>query len=216
MLADDDVARLDVAVQHAAAVGVVDRVADVDEPPQQLAQLQRPAAGVVLQRRVGVEVRDGLLEAVAPDEPHRVVRAAVGVGAQAVDRDDARVLQPAGDLGLEQEPLAAGRVVGVVVEDLLERHLAVQLGVERHEDGAQAAPGVGPEDAEPLAVAGGRADGVGRRCGRRRRRARSRPEPTWASVALDVGVAEPRPGSRGSSGRRGSRPGSSRRRRRAS
>ena len=56
VLADDDVARLDVAVQHAAAVGVVDRVADVDEPPQQLAQLQRPPAGVVLQRLVGVEV----------------------------------------------------------------------------------------------------------------------------------------------------------------
>ena len=55
---------------------------------------------------------------------------------------------------------AAGRVVGVLVEDLLERHLAVQLGVERHEDGAQAAPGVRPQDAEPLAVAGGRADGV--------------------------------------------------------
>ena len=51
VLADDDVARLDVAVQHAATVGVVDGVADVDEPPQQLAQLQRAAAGVVLQRR---------------------------------------------------------------------------------------------------------------------------------------------------------------------
>ena len=59
-----------------------------------------------------------------------------------------------------EEPLAAGRVVGVPVEDLLQRHLAVQLGVQRHEDGAQAAPGVRPEDAEPLAVAGGRADGV--------------------------------------------------------
>ena len=40
VLADDDVARLDVAVQDAAAVGVVDGVADVEEPPQQLAQLQ--------------------------------------------------------------------------------------------------------------------------------------------------------------------------------
>ena len=70
------------------------------------------------------------------------------------------MLQPAGDLGLEQEPLAAGGVVGVLVEDLLQRHLAVQLGVEGHEDGAQAASGVGPQDAEPLAVAGGRADGV--------------------------------------------------------
>ena len=47
----------------------------------------------------------GLLEAVAADEPHGVVGPAVGVGAQAVDRDDPRVLQPAGDLGLEQEPL---------------------------------------------------------------------------------------------------------------
>ena len=37
------------------------------------------------------------------------------------------------------EPLAAAGVVGVVVEDLLERHLAVQLGVERDEDRAQAA-----------------------------------------------------------------------------
>ena len=127
---------------------------------------------------------DRLLEAVAPDEPHGVVRPAVAVGAQAVDRDDARVLQPAGDLGLEQEPLAAGRVVGVVVEDLLEGDLAVQLAVERHEDGTQPAPGVGPEDAEPLAVAGRRADGVG---GRSRSTSPSSvepcAEPTWPRVA---------------------------------
>ena len=147
--------------------------------------------GSRLQRLVGVEALDGLLEAVAADEPHGVVGPAVGVGAQAVDRDDPRVLQPAGDLGLEQEPLAADRVVGVVVEDLLQRHLAVQLRVEGHEDGAQAAPGVGPEDAEPLAVGGGRADGVaggavgvvvGAGSSRSRR---------WASVAVDVGVADP-------------------------
>ena len=57
VLADDHVARLDVAVQHAPAVGVVDRVADVDEPPQELPQLQRPPAGVAFERRVGVEAR---------------------------------------------------------------------------------------------------------------------------------------------------------------
>ena len=50
VLADDHVARLDVAVQHAARVRVVDGVADVGEPPQQLAQLQRAAARVVLER----------------------------------------------------------------------------------------------------------------------------------------------------------------------
>ena len=141
-------------------VGVVDRVADVQEPPQQLVQLQRPPARVGLQAVVGVEAVDGLLEVVAADEPHGVEGPAVAVGPQPVDRDDARVLQPAGDLGLQQEPLAAGRVVGVRVEDLLEGHLAVQLGVQGDEDGAQAAAGMRPEDAEPLAVGGGRADGV--------------------------------------------------------
>ncbi len=77
-------------------------------------------------------------------------------GDEAVDGHDPGVFEPAGDLGLKQEPLAADRVVGVVGEDLLERDLAVQLGVERHEHGAQATPGVRPQDTEPLAVAGGR------------------------------------------------------------
>ena len=48
----------------------------------------------------------------------------------------------------------------MLVEDLLERHLAVQLGVQGDEDSAQAAPGMGSQNAEPLAVAGGRADRV--------------------------------------------------------
>ena len=124
VLADDDVPRLDVAVEHAPAVGVVDRVTDVQEPPQESAQSQRPRAGVALDGFVLVKALDGLLEAFPPNEPHRVERAAVGVGAQAVDRHDARMLQPAGDLGFQQEPLAACRVVGMVVEDLFERDLA--------------------------------------------------------------------------------------------
>ena len=127
---------------------------------EQLAERERAAGRVARSGRIAVEPLDRLLEAVALDEPHRVVRPAAGVGAQAVDRDDAGVLQPAGDLGLDQEPLAADRVVGVMVEDLLERHLAVQLAIQRHEHGAQAAPGMGPQDAEPLAVGGSRADGI--------------------------------------------------------
>ena len=158
VLAEDDVGRLEVAVDHAAGVGVIDGVADVEEAAEQLAQAPGSTAGVVLQGFVGVEVLDRLLEAVALDEPHGVVRAAAAVGAQAVDRHDAGVLQPAGDLGLQHEPLAADRVVGVLLEDLLERHLAVQLGVERHEHLAQPAPRMRPEQAEPLAIAGRPAD----------------------------------------------------------
>ncbi len=86
----------------------------------------------------------GLLQAVTLDEPHCVVGPAVGVGAQAIDRDDPRVLEAAGDLGLEQEAGSADRVVGVLVEDLLERHLAVQLLIEGDMDDPQSAAGVGP------------------------------------------------------------------------
>jgi hypothetical protein len=50
MLADDDVARLEVAVQHPARVRVLDGVADVEESPQELAQLERTAARVSSQR----------------------------------------------------------------------------------------------------------------------------------------------------------------------
>src|SRR5262245_1737793 len=50
---------------------------------------------------------------------------------------------------------------GQLAPDLLEGHLAVQLAVQRHEDGPQAAAGMRPEDAEPLALGGGRADRVG-------------------------------------------------------
>ena len=156
--AQDDVGRLEIPMDHAAGVGVIDGVADVEEAAEQLAQLQRAAAGVVLERVVAVEMLDGLLEGVALDEPHGVIGAPAAVGAQAIDRHDARVLQPAGDLGLGDEPLAADGIVGVLLEDLLQRHLAVQLGIQGHEHLAQPAARVRPQHAEPLAIAGGRAD----------------------------------------------------------
>ena len=115
--------------------------------------------------------------------------------------------------------MAAGLVVGVAVEDLLEGYLAVQLRIQRHEDGAQTAAGVGPQDTEPLSVGSGRADAV-------------RGSAVGVGFGLDRGggrwggeVAEdlPRPRARrrrpesgGWRGRSGRRPVSSRRRRRAS
>jgi hypothetical protein len=101
---------------------------------------------------------DGVLEAVAADEAHGVVGAAVAVTAQAVDGDDAGVLQAAGDLGFEEEAGSALGVVGVPVLDLLEGDLAAQLLVAGHEHLAQAPLGVRPQDQE---AAGGRGGGVG-------------------------------------------------------
>ena len=64
------------------------------------------------------------------------------------------MLQPAGDLGLDQEPGAAGGVVGVLGLDLLEGDLAVQLRIQRHEDDADAAAGVVPQQPEATAFRG--------------------------------------------------------------
>ena len=161
VFADDDIPRLDVPVQDAAAVCVVDRIADVREPPQELHHLQRPHARAVFERLVGMEVFDGILEAVALDKAHRVIRTSAGVGAEAVDWHDTGVLKSAGDLGLDQKALAAAGVIGVAIEDLFERHLTVQLAVEGHEDGTESALRVWSKDAEPLPVARGRADGIG-------------------------------------------------------
>ncbi len=134
---------------------------------------------------------DGLLEAVPLDEPHGVIRAPVGIGAQAVDRDDARVLEPAGDLRLEQEPLTAGGIVGVRIEDLLERHLAVELAVEGHEHCSQAAAGVGPQHTEPSALTGGGGNGVGARAVNVAVVSRAVPGGHMAECRRDVWVAQP-------------------------
>ena len=102
------------------------------------------------------------------------------------------MLQPAGDLGLEQEPLAAGRVVGVLVEDLLEGHLAVQLAVAARRRRRPGRPGRG-------AAGCGTA---GRRrwpCRRSRWRSgrvvavagRSSRRPEMSQRRLDLGVADP-------------------------
>jgi hypothetical protein len=141
-------------------VRIVDGVANVCESAQKLAQLQGPAAGFFDQRLVLVEPGDSVLQRVALDEPHGVVGTALGIRAHTVDGDDARVLQPAGDFGLGDESVAAVRIVGVLFQDLFQRHLAVQLAVESDEDSSEATLGVGPKDAEPLAVGGGRPQGV--------------------------------------------------------
>lgn len=59
-----------------------------------------------------------------------MARRRMTTGAQPVNRHDAGVLQAAGDLGFDQKPLVADRLVGVVVEDLVERGLAVRLRIQ--------------------------------------------------------------------------------------
>src|SRR5581483_2732423 len=77
----------------------------------------------------------------ALDELQGEIRAAVGEGAQLVDRDDPRVLQLAADLRLLDEPTEHPRVVAVPLQEDLDGQVAAEVLVAALEDGAHAAAG---------------------------------------------------------------------------
>ena len=181
-LAEHDVARLQIAVQHAAAVRIGNGVADGDKPIKQLAKFE---IALCRAKRGGVKAFDGLLEAVAADEAHGVVRPAIGILAEGVDRHDAGMFQTAGDLRLAHK---AGTTFGVICVprlDLFQRHLAVQLAVAGHEDLAQPPAGMGPQNLETRPVGRDVGNG-GQRVVNRRRRARQLGQ---TGVQLAVGDA---------------------------
>jgi hypothetical protein len=123
-------------------VRILDRVADDDEAREHRAEADRPhpdRQGLVRVLRVMEEDRVRL-EALPLDQAHRVERPAPLVEPQAVDRDDPGVDERAGDLGLALELLPQLAVAGQVPLDLLDDDRAVQLGVLRLEDLAEAPP----------------------------------------------------------------------------
>ncbi|MCZ7685073.1 MAG: hypothetical protein M5U28_42405 [Sandaracinaceae bacterium] len=128
-LADHHVLRLEIAVQHAAAVREADGVAHLHEraevPLEQIALAEAIAHGarVVHQRR---PVR--ALDLLEDDE-----RRAVGADGDVVDGDDVRVLEAAGDPGLAEQ-LEHGVLGLVLVLEGLDRDLAAEhaLGAEVH------------------------------------------------------------------------------------
>src|SRR5262249_2019160 len=85
VLAEHNVLRLEVAVDHPAAVGVSDRLADRHEVAQQLPQGQAAFAGVAVWRVDEVELRQGLTERLPLDEAHGVAGLAVYILNQPVD-----------------------------------------------------------------------------------------------------------------------------------
>ncbi len=81
VFAEHDVARLQIPVQHATAMSIGDRIADIDESPQQRAQRQCALPGVHAGGVRFVKALDRVLETVAADETHGVIGPAVAVGA---------------------------------------------------------------------------------------------------------------------------------------
>ena len=128
---DHDVRGLDVAVDDAARVAVVERVGDLDPDVHDLAEVQRLVPDQPQQVRA---LRDG------HDEEERAL-----VPPEVVDRHDRRVVHLGDELGLALEALLdLGRQVRR--GDELDRDLAVQERVARAVDDAHAAASELPED----------------------------------------------------------------------
>src|SRR5262249_40182265 len=146
--AQKDVPRLEIAMEHAPAMRVGDRVAHVEEARQESAEFQRmteriraslcSAIRCIRGTAQSMKPRDHLLEALPAHEPHCIERPAIRMMAQAVDRHDSGMLQATGDLCFKQKPRTGLTFAGVPLLDFLESHLAVQLFVERHGNDTQA------------------------------------------------------------------------------
>ncbi len=154
-------------MQHTAAMGVGDRIADIVEPAQELAKLDLPLRIRAARRLAArlVVALDRFGQAVAADETHGIERSAVAVRTEPVDGDDPGVFEAAGDLGFQDETRAVALVVCMPLLDRFERDIAIQLFIAGQEHFAEPAAGVGPEDAKSQ-PAGGRRAGTSRSAGR--------------------------------------------------
>ena len=96
-----------------------------------------------------MEPRDRGLERLSLDEPHDVIRPAGGIAPQTIDGNDSRVLEPSGDLRLENEPRLADRVMGMISLEHLESDLTIELGIDCQKDLAEPAAGMRPQNRKP-------------------------------------------------------------------
>jgi hypothetical protein len=143
-LAEHDVVRLQIAVDHAPTVRVGDALAGGEEGVE-VAQALGEIPGAA----------EGRPEGPPPDLAHHVVEGAVRALAELVDRHDGRVLELSGDPGLAEEadggaPARRARAAPpdalLVSEELLDRDLPAEVDVEvahHPTDGAAADLGVG-------------------------------------------------------------------------
>src|SRR5260221_4030710 len=115
------VCRLDVAMDHFRLVREVERVQQLAHDAHAFLPIERPARG------------QGGLQLFTVDELHDEV-GGVPLFAEVVDLDDVRVIEPGHRTRLALEPyreILRGLFVELAHQNGLDRHLAVQLGVER-------------------------------------------------------------------------------------
>ena len=143
-------------MDHAARVRELDREADVGERAQQ-----------ALPERLGVGASRGSVgERRAGELLHREERLAVAVAAELVDRHDRRVIEPALDLRLAQEPLDQRRAPLAARIRLIATSRPICSSRAEHD---LAHPAAADQLAEPVADAGQRGRALDTGFGRRDR-----------------------------------------------
>src|SRR4029079_8143740 len=118
---EEDIGRLDVAVDDAGAVRGVERAQELAHHAHDLPRLEAHAAV------------EALLQVLAPDEGHDDERD-LALLAEVVHLDDVRMVEARDRLRLLLEPrgiLARRLLVEVALEDVLDRYRALKLRVER-------------------------------------------------------------------------------------
>ena len=116
-LGDDDVVRLDIAMQQPLGMCGIQRGADLTDDGHRPRRFHRP-------------VRDHLVEGLPVHEPHVDVEPAVDLP-PVVDGNDVRFLENGRRMGLTLKPLPKRVVVGERVGEDLERDSPVLVGVVR-------------------------------------------------------------------------------------
>ena len=133
VLLEQDVRRLDVAVDEPTLVCLVERSRDLGDDRRGARRIERAFA------------RDELAQVLAVHVAHRQIQGAL-VLAGLVDRDDVRVVERGGDPRLALEASAETWVLGQLGRDELERDVAVELLLVGEVDDAHAATADQPLD----------------------------------------------------------------------
>ena len=116
VLAEQNVGRFDIAVDHRFGMGGIQRSGDLTHDVHRPRRAQR---AVALERALQVG---------AVDEPHIDVELSVDL-ATTVDGHHVRVVQPAGGPGLAKQPFPERRIVRIAAGQQLQRHHPVHAGV---------------------------------------------------------------------------------------
>ena len=123
---DEDVRRLDVAVNEASLVGRVEGICDLPEQGHGAIRRKHPLRG------------EQPLQVAAVDQPHREIKAP-GHLTRVVDRNDRGVIERGCQPRLAQEALAEANIPGELRCEELERYMPLQGEIARPVDDTHAA-----------------------------------------------------------------------------